>query len=370
MSRRITLVVGARPNFMKSAPLLEQLNRYSDTIDTVLVHTGQHYDYELSNLFFEQLKMREPDIYLGVGSDTHARQTARIMTKLEDIFIVNRPDLVVVFGDVNSTMAASIVAAKLCIDVAHVEAGLRSFDNTMPEEINRVVTDRLSRWLFVTEESGRRNLLHEGVPEENIYFVGNIMIDSLVNSLPLADRSDILEMLNLKPRNYAVVTLHRPSNVDDKSVLDSLLTLLEEVGRKTRAVLPCHPRTMKNIREFGLDGKFDKNALRIIEPLGYLDFLKLQKESRLVLTDSGGIQEETTYLGIPCLTIREKTERPATVEIGSNTVTGLDEAKIHDTVDRILSGSYKKSAVPELWDGKTAERIADIIAEKLEIDSR
>jgi UDP-N-acetylglucosamine 2-epimerase (non-hydrolysing) len=367
MSRKIALVVGARPNFMKSAPLLRQLEKYSGDIETSLVHTGQHYDYELSRLFFEQLKMREPDIYLGVGSDTHALQTAQIMMKLEEIFIENRPDLVVVFGDVNSTMAASIVAAKLCIDVAHVEAGLRSFDNNMPEEINRIVTDRLSHYLFVTEESGRRNLLHEGAPEENIYFVGNIMIDSLVDSLPLAEKSDILEKLNLVPHSYAAVTMHRPSNVDDKSVLDKLMTILEKVGKKSPVVFPCHPRTMRNLREFGLDGKYDENALRIIEPLGYLDFLKLQKESSCVLTDSGGIQEETTYLGIPCLTIRKNTERPATVEIGSNTITGLDEKKIYDCVDQIRSGSYKNSSIPELWDGKTAERIADILAREVKI---
>ena len=365
MIKRIILIVGARPNFMKAAPLLEKLRSHSDKFEASLIHTGQHYDYELSQLFFEQLKMRPPDIYLGIGSGSHAYQTAQIMMRLEELLIEKKPDMVIVFGDVNSTMAAAIVAAKLCIEVAHVEAGLRSFDNTMPEEINRIVTDRLTKYLFVTEESGKRNLIHEGVPDENIYFVGNIMIDSLINSLSLADGSDILNRLGLKSREYAALTLHRPSNVDDRLVLENLLAVLENVGRKAPVIFPCHPRTMKNLNEFGLLGKYNEDALRIIEPLGYLDFLKLQKESRFVLTDSGGIQEETTYLGIPCLTLRNNTERPITVESGSNTITAIDAAKIYEAVDQILKGSYKAGTVPELWDGKTAERIVNILSKEL-----
>lgn len=350
---------------MKAAPLLKQLQLHSDKFEASLIHTGQHYDYELSQLFFEQLKMKPPDIFLGVGSGSHAYQTAQIMMRLEELLIEKKPDLVIVFGDVNSTMAGAIVAAKLCIGVAHVEAGLRSFDNTMPEEINRIVTDRLSQYLFVTEASGKRNLMHEGVPDENIYLVGNIMIDSLINSLSPADGSDILDRLGLRPGEYATLTLHRPSNVDDKSVLEDLLIVLGKVGMKTPVVFPCHPRTMKNLTEFGLSGKYNKDALRIIEPLGYLDFLKLQKESRFVLTDSGGIQEETTYLGIPCLTLRNNTERPVTVEAGSNTVTAIDPAKIYEAIDQILDGSYKSGTAPELWDGNTAERIVNIIIKEL-----
>jgi len=267
MIKKLALIVGARPNFMKSAPLLNRLKSHSDKFETSLIHTGQHYDYELSQLFFEQLKMRQPDIYLGIGSGSHAYQTAQIMMRLEELLIEKRPDLVVVFGDVNSTMAAAIVAAKLCIDVAHVEAGLRSFDNSMPEEINRIVTDRLSKYLFVTEESGKRNLLHEGMPKENIYFVGNIMIDSLIGSLSLADESDILDRLGLKSGGYAAMTLHRPANVDDKKVLNNLLGILEKIGKKTPVVFPCHPRTMKNLREFGFLEKYSGSISLIISSI-------------------------------------------------------------------------------------------------------
>ena len=365
MIKKLALIVGARPNFMKAAPLIEKLRSHSDKLKTSLIHTGQHYDYELSQLFFEQLKMSEPDTYLGVGSGSHAYQTAQIMMRLEDLLIEEKPDLVVVFGDVNSTMAAAIVAAKLCIEVAHVEAGLRSFDDTMPEEINRVVADRLSRYLFITEESGRRNLTNEGISANRIFFVGNIMIDSLINSLELAESSDILNRLFLKAGEYATMTLHRPSNVDDKKILENLLDVLEKIGKRAPVIFPCHPRTMKNLNSFGLLGKYNESSLRIIEPLGYLDFLKLQKESRFVLTDSGGIQEETTYLGIPCLTLRNNTERPITVEAGSNTITAVDPAKIYESVDRILNGSYKSGTVPELWDGKTAERIVNILIKEI-----
>ena len=361
----IHLVAGARPNFIKSAPLLRQLQLHPERFETLLVHTGQHYNYELSQLFFEQLKMRKPDIYLDVGSGSHAFQTAQIMIKVEELLIEQKPDLVIVFGDVNSTMAAAIVAAKLCIDIAHVEAGLRSFDNTMPEEINRIITDRLSQYLFVTEESGIRNLQNEGTADSRIFFAGNIMIDSLIDNFKLAGKSTILNELSLKPREYAALTLHRPANVDDEATLKKIFAILAKIGKSISIVFPCHPRTHKRLKEFGLLNNINKDSLKIIEPIGYLDFLKLQSESKFVLTDSGGIQEETTYMRIPCITLRENTERPVTVEAGSNTLTGIDKAKILDAVNQIISGNYKAGSVPELWDGQAAKRIVDVLLENL-----
>jgi UDP-N-acetylglucosamine 2-epimerase (non-hydrolysing) len=367
MTKKIILVVGARPNFMKSAPLMEQLRRHSGRFTTILIHTGQHYSYELSRLFFEQLKMGSPDNYLGVGSGSHAWQTAQIMMKLEELFIKEKPDLVVVFGDVNSTMAAAIAASKLCVDIAHVEAGLRSFDNTMPEEINRMVTDRLSKYLFVTEDSGVRNLKNEGTPDERIFFTGNIMIDSMINSLELAEKSDILEKLSLVSNEYATLTLHRPANVDNKSIITDLVETLGKIGKRVPIIFPCHPRTMANLREFDLTDRFDHKGLRLIEPLGYLEFLKLLQNSKFVLTDSGGIQEETTYMGIPCFTLRNNTERPVTVEIGTNLLTGIDSEKILKAVDHLLAGNHKIGKIPDLWDGRTAERIVNVLLGKFDV---
>jgi len=365
MRKKIALVVGARPNFMKAAPLIKKLRKDYSQFDSILIHTGQHYDRQLSELFFEQLEMPEPDIYLGVGSASHAQQTAKIMIELEDSFIKSKIDLVVVFGDVNSTMAAAIVAAKLGIRIAHVEAGLRSFDSAMPEEINRIVTDRLSDFLFVTEPSGMRNLLNEGFPEKKIFFTGNIMIDSLVSNLEKAQSSKILSDLSLQSKKYATITLHRPSNVDNSHTLADLLGVIKTVGEKMPVVFPCHPRTRNRIEQFGLLNDVPNGAVRVIEPLGYLDFLKLQSDSRIVLTDSGGVQEETTYLRIPCVTIRENTERPATVEIGSNVLCGADPVRIIDAASAILNGQEKKSAIPDLWDGQTSGRIADILKAQL-----
>lgn len=361
MPKKIILVVGARPNFMKSAPLMKELLKYPDKFETLLIHTGQHYDHGLSQLFFDQLKIAKPDIYLGVGSGSHAEQTAKIMVGLERVLVEQKPDLVVVFGDVNSTIAAAIVAAKLCICLAHVEAGLRSFDNTMPEEINRIVTDRLSNYLFVTENSGMINLKTEGIAEDKIFFVGNIMIDSLTNNLEASKKSNILKKLALKPREFAAMTIHRPANVDNKDTLAKLLNVIAEIGKNIPIVFPCHPRTKKNLEKFSLLNNINKDAVKIIEPIGYLDFLKLQSESKFVLTDSGGIQEETTFMKIPCITIRENTERPVTVEVGTNIVTGIDPEKILETVDQIINGKYKNGNIPELWDGKTAQRIVDIL---------
>lgn len=365
MRKKIALIVGARPNFMKAAPLIKRLRQNENTFESFLIHTGQHYDRQLSELFFEQLGMPEPDRYLGVGSGSHAEQTAKIMIELEKTFLELKPELVVVFGDVNSTMAAAIVASKLCIKIAHVESGLRSFDNTMPEEINRIITDRLSDYLFVTEPSGLKNLQNEGVSADKIFFTGNIMIDSLVSNLDKANSSQILNNLSLEPNSYATVTVHRPSNVDNSATLAGLLKVLATVGEKMPVVFPCHPRTKKRIVEFGLLDKVPNGNVKIIEPLGYLDFLKLQSGSKIVLTDSGGVQEETTFLQIPCVTMRENTERPVTVDIGSNVLCGSDPERIIGAANELLSGNGKKFSIPELWDGKTSNRIVDILKERL-----
>lgn len=362
MTRKLALIVGARPNFMKAAPLMRELQRFPDRFETLLIHTGQHYDHKLSQLFFEELGMVRPDIYLGVGSGSHAEQTARIMIELEKVFIEQKPDMIVVFGDVNSTMAASLVAAKLQIKIAHVEAGLRSFDPAMPEEINRIVTDRLSDYMFVTEPSGLKHLEQEGVDKRKVFFTGNIMIDSLASSLAAAKKSSILTDLRLEPKKYAVMTLHRPSNVDNPEILMSIINAVNSVGNTVPVVFPCHPRTQKELARHNLAITPTSGPLRLIEPLGYLDFLRLQSECYFVLTDSGGVQEETTYLQIPCVTMRENTERPVTVDVGSNILVGPSPAKVLEAVRGILDGKHKKGRIPELWDGHTAERIVAILA--------
>jgi UDP-N-acetylglucosamine 2-epimerase (non-hydrolysing) len=360
MPRKLILVTGARPNFIKAAPLLKELKKYPDKFAPLLIHTGQHYDHKLSQLFFDQLRIPPPDIYLGVGSDSHARQTANIMTGLEPVFVDYMPDLLVVFGDVNSTMAAAIVAAKLNIRIAHVEAGLRSFDHLMPEEINRIVTDRLSDILFVTEQSGIDNLTREGVTPERIHFCGNVMIDSLLENLQVCSQSDILETLCLRPGEYAVLTLHRPANVDDRKILAGLFRTMKLIGSKLPVIFPCHPRTFKEAAAAGLLSGAD-GGFRVIEPLGYLEFLRLQSQAKFVLTDSGGIQEETTYLQIPCITLRHNTERPVTVEVGSNVLVGTDAEKIMEVVDSILGNRHRVGRIPPLWDGKTAQRIVSTL---------
>ncbi len=365
MRSKIMVVVGARPNFMKAAPLMRQLQNNQDKFEITFVHTGQHYDHKLSQLFFDQLNMPKPDINLGVGSSSHAEQTAGIMVGLEKLMIELGTDAVIVFGDINSTIAAAVVAAKLRVKLVHVEAGLRSFDNSMPEEINRIVTDRLADILFVSELSGITNLHNEGINQDKIFFVGNIMIDSLISNLGAAKNSNILDALDLIPHEYIAMTLHRPANVDNKDVLIKLIEVIEEIGRIIPVVFPCHPRTQKEMKNFGITKDIDEKALRIIEPIGYLDFLKLQSECRFVLTDSGGVQEETTYLNIPCITLRQNTERPVTVEVGSNIITGVNPDKVRKTAMDILDGHGKIGRVPELWDGHTAERITEILIEKL-----
>lgn len=362
---KIINVVGARPNFMKISPLIDEMKKYPE-ISPILVHTGQHYDKEMSKLFFDDLKLPSPDIYLGVGSASHAEQTAKIMVEFEKVLLEQKPDLIVVVGDVNSTIACALTAVKLLIPVAHVEAGLRSHDRTMPEEINRILTDAISDYLFTTSKDADANLLKEGIPKEKIYFVGNVMIDTLLKQIDKASGSDVLGRLGLEPKNYAALTLHRPNNVDDKEVFVRILGALEEIQKKIKIIFPVHPRTRKKIEEFGLSGKI-KNMinLKITEALGYLDFLKLMSDSKLVLTDSGGIQEETTILKIPCITLRETTERPITVTEGSNVIVGSDKDKIIRECLRIIDGREKKGKAPHLWDGHAAERIVKILLNKI-----
>jgi len=334
---------------MKAAPVLRALGNLSGVRQT-LVHTGQHYDANMSDVFFSQLEMPAPDVNLEVGSGSHARQTAEIMTHFEPVVLDRRPDFVLVYGDVNSTVAAALVSAKLSIRIGHVEAGLRSFDWTMPEEINRVVTDRLTDLLFTPSEDADANLKREGVPPEKIHRVGNVMIDSLVRLLPAAANIST----NGFPESYALVTLHRPSNVDDSESLRSILRSLAEISQSLDVIFPVHPRTRQRIKEIGEVAE----KLHLSEPLPYIDFLALQSRAVVVITDSGGIQEETTYLGVPCLTLRSNTERPLTVSAGTNVMVGEDRQKLSDELAKILSGKAKKGTIPPLWDGHAGERIA------------
>jgi len=362
---KIMNVVGARPNFMKIGPIVRAMAQYPN-MQNILVHTGQHYDERMSKLFFDDLQLPKPDVYLNVGSASHAVQTARIMVEFEKVLLKEKPDLVVVVGDVNSTVACSMVAVKLGIKIAHVEAGLRSFDRSMPEEINRLMTDAISDLLFVTEKSGLENLRHEGIPDHKIHFVGHVMIDSLVHFAQTAEKSAIMEELNLDHRDYALVTLHRPGNVDHKGHFLKLLDAFEDIEQKIKIIFPIHPRARKMIATFGLQKKIETmQNLRLLEPLGYLDFMKLMHHAKFLLTDSGGIQEETTYLGIPCITMRENTERPITVEVGTNILVGNDTALIKQEAKKILDGKGKKGDIPPLWDGKAAERIVQIFSEVL-----
>lgn len=341
---KILHVVGARPNFMKIAPIMKEMARYPDCFEQILVHTGQHYDNKMSQVFFDDLDIPQPDVYLNVGSGSHAEQTARIMLAFEPVLLKYQPDWILVVGDVNSTLACALVAAKLCIPVAHVEAGLRSFNRAMPEEVNRILTDQIADLLFTTEKSANENLAHEGIPGRKIHFVGNTMIDTL---------------LQYKKPSYALLTLHRPSNVDVPGILGGILCALTEIQAVMPIIFPAHPRTMKRIQEFGFGDRLAAMPnLRVIEPLGYLEFLNLMVNARLVLTDSGGIQEETTALGVPCLTLREETERPITVAQGTNVVVGHDPQRIIASTMAILDNSKH---TPKLWDGHAAERIVSIL---------
>lgn len=346
-------IVGARPNFMKVAPVLNALKERQG-VEQTLIHTGQHYDVNMSDVFFQQLGIPAPDVNLAVGSGSHAKQTAEIMTRLEPVLLERKPDLVLVYGDVNSTVATALVCAKLEIRLGHVEAGLRSFDRSMPEEINRLVTDQLADLLFTPSADGDENLRKEGIAAEKIFRVGNVMIDSLVRLLPAALETSRDGL----PDRYALVTLHRPANVDDSARLRGILESLLEVNRDLAVIFPAHPRTRKRIADFGLQA----GQLRVLDPLPYLDFLALQARATVVITDSGGIQEEATYLHVPCLTVRENTERPITVTMGTNVLVGRDAAKLRAELAKVLAGKAKKGVVPPLWDGHTGERIADVVA--------
>jgi len=379
--KKIFIVTGARPNFMKAAPLIKEFKKNSN-FDQVLVHTGQHYDKQMSEYFFDDLGLPEPDIYLGVGSGTHGVQTGNIMIEFEKVCFSEKPDLILVVGDVNSTVACAIVAAKLFIPVGHIEAGLRSFDRTMPEEINRILTDQISDYLFTTCRDADRNLIEEGICAEKIHFVGNVMIDTLLSNIEKSNKSNILEKLKLKEKNiirkYALLTLHRPSNVDNEEVLRDILKALKRISRELPVIFPAHPRTLKQIRKFKLEEimsycenishcelNFPVQDILALPPIGYHDFQCLMSHAKIVLTDSGGIQEETTILQVPCLTIRNNTERPVTITEGTNIIVGNDADRIINTALRVLKDGVKRKKIPEYWDGKAAERIVEILRSRL-----
>ncbi len=357
---KVLLIVGARPNFMKVAPIYVEMKRRSGEFEPLIVHTGQHYDAAMSDAFFEDLGMPKPDVYLGVGSGSHAAQTAKVMTGFEPVVLEHKPDWVLVVGDVNSTIACALVCSKLGIKVAHVEAGLRSRDRSMPEEINRILTDSISDLLLTTSQDADVNLAHEGIPPEKIKFVGNVMIDSLLEHLKVAERSTIRKDLGIEKGKYAVLTLHRPSNVDERDVFEGIVGSLVAIAEKLPIIFPVHPRTRAKIDEFGLAETIARSNIRLIDPLGYLDFMRLYSGARLVLTDSGGLQEETTVLGIACLTLRENTERPVTIEMGTNILVGTDPEKIKKAAFGVLnSDGDSKKQIPPLWDGKAAGRICN-----------
>jgi UDP-N-acetylglucosamine 2-epimerase (non-hydrolysing) len=362
---KILNVVGTRPNFVKIAPLIREMREHPE-IEPLLLHTGQHYDEQLFHVFFRQMGIPRPDVDLQVGSGSHAWQTGEILRRIEPVLLEQRPDLLLVVGDVNSTIAAALAAAKLGIPVAHVEAGLRSFDRSMPEEINRVLTDALADFLFVTEEDAVDNLLKEGKAIEQIHFVGNVMIDALRQSLPLAERSELPRELGLiqdgEVLPFALLTLHRPSNVDAPGTLQSLLQAVAQIAQHIPVIFPTHPRTLQRL-ETANNGYHD--SIRFISPAGYLDFLWLMSHARLVLTDSGGVQEETTALGVPCLTLRENTERPVTVQQGTNEIVGTDPHKIVSAATRALANGKKHGRVPPLWDGRASQRIVNIILKQV-----
>ncbi|MCU1342467.1 MAG: UDP-N-acetylglucosamine 2-epimerase [Candidatus Acidoferrum typicum] len=387
---KLLIVVGARPNFMKAAPILKAIGEFNrsrsewaEAIVPVLVHTGQHYDAQMSDAFFAELDLPQPDVFLGAGSGSHAAQTAEIMRRFEPVLLEEKPDALLVVGDVNSTLACALVASKFVGKsrpaIAHVEAGLRSCDRSMPEEINRILTDQISDLLFVTEDSGLRNLRVEGIPADRIHFVGNTMIDSLREYESGAELSPVTERLGLKRGEYTLLTLHRAANVDDRESFTEILEGLEDLANSHRIIFPAHPRTQKQIRELGLGSFFGflppfenhkgwgsqhSGGIQMIEPQGYLDFLCLMKHARLVVTDSGGIQEETTALGVPCVTVRDNTERPVTVQLGTNILAGTKRETIRPAIQKQLA-LRGASRIPEMWDGRAGARIVGILAERL-----
>ena len=360
--KKILLVVGARPNFMKVAPVYKEFKKHPEKIDVRLCHTGQHYDVKMSDVFFQQLGIPEPDYYLGVGSASHAIQTANIMIGFEKVCLEMEPDVVLVAGDVNSTIACGLVAVKLGIKLGHIEAGLRSYDRTMPEEINRLLTDAISDYLFVTEKSGLESLKKEGVPDEKVIFTGNCMIDTLVSLLPNLPTSSFkggsLGEAGVEEGKYILLTFHRPANVDTKEFFVSLKKFVERYGADNKIVFPIHPRTKSNMEKFGIS--IDNPNLILTEPLGYLEFLNMMRHAKVVVTDSGGVQEETTYLGVPCITVRDNTERPITVEVGTNILAGTDFKNVFSALDDLMAGKIKKGRIPDLWDGKAASRVVEV----------
>ena len=363
-TKPIILVVGARPNFMKIAPIYAELQSRGQEL--ILLHTGQHYDDNMSKVFFDDLGMPKPDIYMGIGSGSHAYQTGTVMIEFEKICQEKDPSMVVVVGDVNSTVACTIVCAKMGIPCAHVEAGLRSFDRDMPEEINRILTDSVADLLLTPSPDGDEHLRAEGIAEERIIRVGNVMIDSLYNNLARAESSSIQDDLGLED-DYSILTLHRPSNVDDEGIFAGIISALEVIGKEIQIVFPMHPRTEKMAKQFSLYERIASiPKIKITGPVGYLDFVALMSNSKLVLTDSGGLQEETTALGIPCITLRENTERPITVTEGTNTIVGCDPELIKSTALDALTTGGKSGRIPEMWDGKTAHRIADVLINYIE----
>lgn len=364
--KKFAVVAGARPNFMKIAPILKQLDACAG-LQTVLIHTGQHYDKNLSDVFFEELGIRQPDISLNVGSGSHAKQTADVMMAIETVLLDSQRagapvQWLIVVGDVNSTMAAAVAASKLHVPIAHVEAGLRSFDRRMPEEINRLVTDSISDMLLCSEPAGVENLRREGHDMSHVHLVGNVMIDTLLSQVELAKSRSTLQCLGIEAGQYGVVTLHRPSNVDESGVLSPLLALLVEVSQKMPMVFPIHPRTRARIDEFGLNSIMEHAPnLKLLEPQGYQDFLCLTSQAKVIVTDSGGLQEESTALGVPCLTMRASTERPITCEIGTGSLIGNSVARLREHLDQVLAGQYKLGRCPDLWDGQAAKRIVDLL---------
>ena len=360
---KVISVVGARPNFMKIAPIHFAWQQYRDKVTHLICHTGQHYDEKMSKVFFDELGLPKPDYYLGVGSGSHAVQTAQVMVEFEKVLLQENPDLVIVVGDVNSTIACTLVAKKMQIKVAHVEAGLRSFDRSMPEEINRILTDAIADYLFVSEQSGITNLAHEGISDNKVFLVGNVMIDSLVSNFLKIEQSDILAAFDLQASKYILTTLHRPNNVDREDSLRSIIGILNKYSKEYKVVFPVHPRTKSNLETFQLAGHISDNII-LCDPIGYSDFIWLVKNAMLILTDSGGIQEESSFLQVPCITLRENTERPVTMELGTNQLIGTDLKKIDKAIEEVLAGKPVHRRTIPFWDGKAAERICRILVEK------
>ncbi len=360
----IACIAGARPNFIKIAPLIKELSKVK-RFRTILIHTGQHYDSAMSDIFFKELNIKKPEISIISGPGSHSEQTGKIMTGLEKEFTELKPDLAIVVGDVNSTLSAALVTSKMNIPLAHVEAGLRSYDRNMPEEINRIVTDRLSNYLFTPSRDAGRNLLKEGIDKNKIYFTGNIMIDTLVKFLKKSGTGTVLKKYGLKKKGFCLITLHRPSNVDEKTVLEKIAKAIRKISGSTKVIFPVHPRTALKIKDFHLGQYFTPPGVLMTEPIGYIETIALISTAKLVITDSGGLQEETTYLKVPCLTLRENTERPVTATIGTNTIVGTNTVFLLKKFKEILAGKYRKGKLPEYWDGKTAQRITKILKKKL-----